>query len=79
MPPFIQGLKNVLDTFAGWLIYLVPAIIVITFIWGGIALSRAEDSVDTKQIKEKMTRTILGTALAGSATWIGNWLWGILG
>jgi hypothetical protein len=77
MPSFIVGIKTALSTFAGWLLYLVPAVVILTFIIGGIKLSKAEDPHDIKEIKGKMQNVILGSALAGGGTWLGNWLWGL--
>ncbi|MDZ5813093.1 TrbC/VirB2 family protein [Halorubrum sp. AD140] len=77
VPPFISGLREVLNTFTDWLLYLVPAIIILVLVVGGITLAKADDSHETKAIKDRMGRSIIGVALAGSAVWIGNWMWGI--
>lgn len=78
MPPFIEGLKTLLNEVASWALYLTPGIIIIvTLIIGGIALSKAEDAVDTKAIKDRMQRVALGAALAGGGTWVGNYIWGL--
>lgn len=77
MPPFIEALRTLLDTVAGWMLYLVPGIVIITLIIGGISLSKAEDAMETKAVKDRMTRVILGTAIAGGGTWLGNYIWGL--
>lgn len=79
MPPFITALKGLLTTVASWMLYLVPGVVIVTLIIGGIMLSKAEDGMETKQIKERMVRVILGAAIAGGGTWLGNYIWGLFG
>ncbi|MFE8703901.1 hypothetical protein ACFYKX_25345 [Cytobacillus sp. FJAT-54145] len=77
MPTFITGLDSVLDQLSTWMLYLVPGLIILTFVIGGLMLTKTDDAMDVKKIKDKMKLSIVGAAIAGSATWIGNWLWGI--
>jgi Type IV secretion system pilin len=77
MPSFIKGIDSALDTIATWMLYIVPAILVLTFIIGGIMLSKADDPMDVKKVKDKMKLAIIGAAIAGGGSWIGNWLWGL--
>lgn len=72
-PPFIKGLATALEQLAQWMLILVPAVVVITFVIGGIALAKAEDGAETKLVKERMVRAIVGAAIAGGATWFGTW------
>lgn len=76
-PVFISGLQKALEQLSSWMLILVPAIVILTFVIGGIALAKAEDGSETKQIKDRMARAIIGAAIAGSATWLGNWVWGL--
>lgn len=78
MPPFITGLKTVLQALANWALYVVPVVIILTVIIGGIKLSKAEDSMEIKEVKAMMGRVIIGAGVAGSGAWIGNWLWNIM-
>ncbi|MXQ54388.1 hypothetical protein [Shimazuella alba] len=73
-PGFITGLQTALTQLANWMLILVPAIIVITFVIGGIALAKAEDGTETKAVKDRMARAIIGAAIAGTATWVGQWV-----
>lgn len=78
MPKFITGLDKVLDQLSAWMLYLVPAMIILTFAIGGFLLTKTDDAMDVKKVKDKMKLAIFGAAIAGSSTWIGNWLWGLL-
>jgi predicted small integral membrane protein len=73
-PGFITGLQTALTQLANWMLILVPAVIVITFVIGGIALAKAEDGTETKAVKDRMARAIIGAAIAGTATWVGQWV-----
>lgn len=77
MPTFISGIKTALSTIASWMLYVVPAVVVLTFVIGGILLSKADDPMDVKKVKDRMQLTIIGAAIAGGASWLGNWLWGL--
>lgn len=77
MPVFVTGIKTILSTVAGWMLYIVPGLIILTFVVGGLMLTKTDDAMDVKKIKDKMKLSIVGAGLAGSGTWIGNWLWGI--
>ena len=64
-PPFIDALQKVLSDVSDWMLVLVPAIIVLTFIIGGICLAKAEDGMESKNVKSRMFKAIGGAALAG--------------
>jgi hypothetical protein len=76
MPPFITTLHDVLQEIAGWMLIIVPALVILTFAVGGLMLAKAEDGMEAKQIKEKMFKAVIGIAIAGGAVWIGDWLAG---
>ncbi|KPC73954.1 pilin [Laceyella sacchari] len=78
-PQFVNGLQQILQSISSWMLFLVPGVIILTLVIGGLMLAKAEDGSETNAIKERMTRAIIGAALAGSATWLGNWIWKILG
>jgi hypothetical protein len=73
-PIFIQGLKDVVTELARWMMFIVPLAVIVTFLIGGLMLAKAEDGMESKQIKEKMVKAIIGIAIAGSAVWIGEFL-----
>lgn len=77
VPTFISGLDQVLDQLSSWMLYIVPGLIILTFVIGGLMLTKTDDAMDIKKIKDKMTTAVIGAAVAGSGVWIGNWLWGI--
>ncbi|MEW9673607.1 hypothetical protein [Ammoniphilus sp. 3BR4] len=79
MPPFISALKSLLDDLASWMMFLVPGILVVTLVIGGILLAKADDGVETKHIKDRMGRVVIGAAIAGGATWLGKYIWGLFG
>ncbi len=76
MPPWLIAIRSILDEIASWLVYLVPALITLQLIVMGMQLSKADDSMEKKEIKEKATRVIFGVALIGGSAWLANWLWG---
>lgn len=78
VPNFINGINTILETIGTWMLFLVPAVIVLTFIIGGLMLAKAEDGSETNVIKERMARAIIGAAIAGGATWLGEWIWPLL-
>jgi hypothetical protein len=73
-PPFITTLHDVLKDISGWMLIIVPALVIVTFAVGGLMLAKAEDGMEAKQIKEKMFKAVVGIAIAGGAIWIGDWL-----
>lgn len=77
MPPFIVGLKTLLDNLSSWLLYLVPAAIVVFIAATGIKMYQANDPSDKKEAQSKGTRMVIITAIIGSATWLSNYLWGL--
>jgi hypothetical protein len=72
--PFLDGLQDVVDELARWMMYIVPLAVAVTFLIGGLMLAKAEDGMESKQIKEKMVKAIIGIGIAGSAVAIGKWL-----
>jgi quinol-cytochrome oxidoreductase complex cytochrome b subunit len=76
IPPFITTLQDVLREISGWMLIVVPALVILTFAVGGLMLAKAEDGMEAKQIKEKMFKAVIGIAVAGGAVWIGDWLAG---
>lgn len=77
MPPFITAFKTMLGDVSDWMLYIVPVAIVAILIWMGIKLYQANDPHDSKEVKTSAKRMIGATALVGSATWIGNYVWGL--
>lgn len=73
--PFVKALSDVLQQIRDVMLYLVPGIIMLTLVIGGLMLAKAEDGQETQQVKDRMIKAIIGAALAGGATWIANdWL-----
>lgn len=77
VPPFITGLRNLLDDAAGWMLYLVPVAIVVIVISTGFKMYQNNDPHEVKEIKAKGFRGVIITGIIGSATWISNYVWGL--
>ncbi len=75
MPPFITGMRTLLNAAVGWMNYLVPVIIILAIIVTGVKMYQANDPHDVKEAKQKGTRIVIITAVIGSAAWISNYLW----
>lgn len=78
-PPFVTGLQKVLEDVRDWMLILVPAVVVLTFVIGGLMLAKAEDPMETKTVKDRMVKAVVGAAIAGSAAQLGVWLTEIFG
>lgn len=76
MPSFVTGIYNFLEEVASWFLYLTPVAIGLVLIQMGWKLKQADDGMDTKEIKKKAERLIVGIALIGGGIPLGIYIWG---
>ncbi|WP_082231928.1 pilin [Halobacillus massiliensis] len=72
--PIIEGLERLLDDIAGWALMLIVPFLIVQAIIIGFKLSGTDDPHETRSIKSKAVKVLIGAAVIGTAPWIGSQL-----
>lgn len=78
-PPFITGLRSMVSDLSGWLLLLVPTVLILIVILTGFSMYQKNDPHEANEAKQKGIRAAIITGVIASATWIGNYVWTTFG